>query len=171
MRVRERDGHRCIARLFPLNTDHRLIKRRGNEVRAHLFTNLHGLKPRQRRDRRRRRKEIRIRKYVLLLADAVAAKRRHGICQSKTIIEDAKSGARHGLWRQSPRDAGPRRQVMPVTNVGLRFVTEAEAHGQRPSDFPVVTNEDSEIELTYCKAWVTCDDAELAGATTASRNL
>src|SRR3989449_4728231 len=149
MRVRERDGHRCIARELPLNTNHRLIKRRGNEVRAHLFTNLHRLRPRQSRDRRRRRKEIRIRKYVLLLADAVAAKRRHGVWQSKTIIEDAESRARHGFWHQSPRDAGPRCQVMPVTNVGLRFVTEAEAHGQHPSDFPVVTDEGSEIELTY----------------------
>src|SRR6266850_1661992 len=149
MRVRERDGYRCIARELPLNTDHRLIKHRCNEGRTYLFTNLHRLKPRQRRDRRRRRKEIWIRKYVLLLANAIAAKRRHGICQSKTIIENAESRAGHGFWRQSPRDAGPRCQIMPVTNVGLRFVTEAEAYGQRPTDFPVITNESSEIELTY----------------------
>src|SRR6266850_7918789 len=149
MGVRVSDRHRCIARELPLNTDHRLIKRRGNEVRTYLLTNLHRLKPRHRRDRRRRRKEIRIREYVLLLADAVAAKRRHGVCQPETIIENAESRAGHGFRRQSPRDAGPRRQVMPVTNVGLRFVTEAEAYGQRLTDFPVVTNESSEIELTY----------------------
>ena len=38
---------------------------------------------------------------------------------------------------------------MPVTNVGLRLVTEAQAYGHRSADFPVVTNESSEIELTY----------------------
>ena len=36
---------------------------------------------------------------------------------------------------------------MVITNVGLRFVTEAETQGQRRLDFPVVCNETSEIEL------------------------
>ena len=52
----------------------------------------------------------------------------------------------HGLFFN---DRDSRRDAAAVVNVGLCLVTEAEAHGQRPSDFPVVTNESSEIELTY----------------------
>ena len=60
---------------------------------------------------------------------------------------------------------------MPVINIGLRFVTETEAHGQRRTDFPVITNESSQIELTCRKPWITGDDAELARAPTESPNL
>src|SRR5438132_12045584 len=152
MRVREGDGQGCIARELPFNADYRLINRRGHEVGAHLLTNLHGLKPLRRRERRnggkRESARVPILKYVLVLAFAVAAKRSHRVCQPKTIIEDAESGAGHGLWRHSPRDANPRCEVVSVTNVGLRFVTEAEAHGQRRTDLPVVSDENSEIELT-----------------------
>jgi len=40
---------------------------------------------------------------------------------------------------------------MPVVNIRLRFVTEAEAHSQRRMDLPIVANERSDIELTYRK--------------------
>ena len=56
-------------------------------------------------------------------------------------------------------------------NVGLRFVTESETHGQRRPDFPVVTDETSEIELTCRKAWVPGNDAELGRSATESRDL
>src|SRR5207249_9452591 len=77
----------------------------------------------------------------------------------------------HRLWREAPRHANPRREVMAIMNVGLRFVTEAETHGQRRPDFPIVTNGSSDIELAQRKVRITRVDAELAGPAAETRNL
>src|SRR5262245_54299278 len=149
MGVRESHGHRCIPRELPLQTDHRLIKGWGNEVRVHLLTNLRRVKSLQDRKSRKRRKEVWIGHYELLLPDAVVSKRRHGVCQTKTIVKNPETRTDYRLWRETPRHANPRGEVVVILNVGLRFVTEAETHGQRRSDFPIVTNESSNIELAY----------------------
>src|SRR5207247_3936984 len=135
MGVGESHGHRCITRELPLQTDHRLIKGWGNEVRIHLLANLRGMKPLQHRERWKRRKEVWIRHNELLLPDAVVTKRRHGVCQTKTIVKNPETRPDHRLWREAPGHADPRRQVMAIMYVGLRFVTEAETHGQRRPDF------------------------------------
>src|SRR5206468_12973999 len=171
MGVGESHGHRCITRELPLQTDHRLIKGWGHEVRVHLLTNLRRVKSLQHRERGKRRKEVWIGYYELLLPDTVVTKRRHGVCQPKTIVKNPETCPDHRLRREAPGHADPRRKVMTIMNVGLRFVTEPETHGQRRPDFPVVTNESSNIELAYRKVRITRDDAELAGPATETRNL
>src|SRR5262245_55684351 len=166
MSVCESHGDRCIARELPLQTDRRLINRWGDEVRVHLLTNLRGVKPLQNRERRNGRKEVGIRHDELLLPDAVVAKRCHRVCQPETVIKKPETRPGHGLWRERPCHANPRRKVMAVVNVGLRFVTEAETQSERRPDFPVVTNESSGVELAYRKFRVTCNHAELAGTGT-----
>src|SRR5436309_4671206 len=171
MSVGESHGHRCITRELPLQTDHRLIKGWGHEVRVHLLTNLRRVKSLQHRERGKRRKEVWIGYNELLLPDAVVTKRRHGVCQPKTIVKNPETCPGNSLWREAPGHTNPRRKVMAVMNVGLRFVTEPETHGQRRPDFPIVTNESSNIELAHREVRITCDDAELAGAAAETRNL
>src|SRR5439155_2959816 len=171
MSVCESHGHCCIPRELPFQTDHRLIKGWGNEVRVHLLTDLCRVKSLQDRERRKRRKEVWIRHNELLLPDAVVTKRRHGVCQAKTIVKNPETRPDHSLWREAPGHADPRREVMAIMYVGLRFITEAETHGQSRPDFPIVANESSGIELAYRKFRITCDDAELAGAAAETRNL
>src|SRR2546428_1615116 len=95
------------------------------------------MKPRQGRKRREGRKEVRIRHDVLLLPDAIVPKRRHRIGQAKTIIENPETRPGHGFWCEAPRNGDPRREVMAVTYVRLRLLTETETQGQRPLGFPV----------------------------------
>src|SRR5437867_9625457 len=171
MSVCESHSYRCITRQLPLQTDHRLIKGWGQEVRVHLVTDLCRVKSLQNRERRKVWKEVWIRHNELLLPDTVVTKSRHGVCQAKTIVKNPETRPDHRLWREAPRHAEPRCEVTAVTNVGLRFVTEAETHGQSRPDFPIVANESSGIELAYRKFRITCDDAELAGAAAETRNL
>src|SRR5207244_9058939 len=171
MSVCESHSYRCITRHLPLQTDHRLIKGWGQEVRVHLVTDLCRVKSLQNRERRKVWKEVWIRHNELLLPDTVVTKSRHGVCQAKTIVKNPETRPDHRLWREAPGHADPRRQVMAIMYVGLRFVTEAETHGQRRPDFPIVTNESSNIELAYREVRITCDDAELARPATKTRNL
>src|SRR5437667_9731244 len=98
--VQETDRYRCVAWELTLQADHPVIQRRRHEVRTHLFTNLHGLKPPKRRELRKGGKELGIRHYVLLLADAVASKRRHRVREPKTIIKDSETRPGNGLWHE-----------------------------------------------------------------------
>ena len=108
MGVQESDRYRRVAWELTLQADHPVIQRRGHEVGTHLFTNLNGLKTHKRRELRKGRKELRIRHDVLLLPDAVAPKRRHRVCQTKTIIKDSETRPGNSLWRESPRNAKSR---------------------------------------------------------------
>src|SRR5262245_9114682 len=117
MGVCESHSHRRIPRQLPFQTDHRLIKGWGNEVRVHLLTNLRRVKSLQDRERRKRRKEVWIAYYELLLTDAVVTKRRHSICQTKTIVKHPETLPDHRLWREAPGHADPRREVMAILYV------------------------------------------------------
>src|SRR5207253_1911942 len=136
------------------------------ESRADLLANLRTPECGQRSNRRDRRKEVRIRDRVLLLADAVLPQRRHRIRQRETIEKDAGAGANDGLWTHGPRDSDARTEIVRVVNVGLILVTQAGTQRQILSYFPVVSDEKADIEFTGRQARIARSNAELRGATT-----
>ena len=81
------------------------------------------------------------------------------------------SRSRHRPWCKTPGDANPRREIMVVPNVGLRFITEPETQRQRRIDFPIITHKGSDIELAQGEQWIAGVDAELTCPTTQIRNL
>ena len=176
IRVGQRD--RGIERQLALDGGGRLHNVRRTQAGADRLNRLGRADSGQRRDRRNHREEVRICDHVLLLKDAVIPLRSERIRQAEAVIEHAESGAQHGLrpgvlgaGSRGPGQADARREVMPVVDVGLRFVAQAEAQGEVRPRPPVVAHECAHIGLTRRDRRISRVDAELRRATPSRADL
>ncbi len=86
-------------------------------------------------NRRNVREEGGIGHHVRLLIDSVKPLRRQDAALGKTVVEHAKSSAKHGLgaWiifvlAGRPSESDTRRKIAPIMNIRLGLPAEAEAH-------------------------------------------
>ena len=166
--VRDRD--RGVVRKLALVADRGLQEVRGPKCATDALDGARLKRSGERGKRRRNsswaREEVRVVDDELLLHYAVKALGGECIGEAKAIVEDPEAGADDSVerfrgcsWR--PRHTDSRSKIAPIVDVGLRFVTQAEAGGEVRANFPVITEESPQVELVARDLRIAAIDAEL----------
>src|SRR5215510_2411208 len=136
-----------------------------------MLNGLRRLEAGQRRERGNRREEVRIRNHELPLNYAVVTQRGQGVREREAVVKDSEPGADHGLRARvlasslrRPCDSDARRDITPIVDVGLRFIARPQTQREIWSHTPVVTHEESYVELTRRQRGIPRVDAELRRA-------
>jgi hypothetical protein len=126
---------------------------------------------------RNRGEEIRIGDDKLLLNDSVVAFRGDNVGQTEAIVENAESGAQHGLGARTTRASGSpgnrhaRREVPPVMDKILRFVSESEIDSYVRTHLPFVAGKHSDVQSISREIWVAGINTKLRSAAAQAPNL
>src|SRR5258708_24752087 len=131
----------------------------------------------ERRGGGNRGEELRIGDDKLLLNDSVVALRGDNVGQAEAIVENTESGTQHGLGaRAASSSGGPgncyaRREVPPVMDKILRFISESEIDSYVRTHLPFVAGKHSDVQSISREIWVAGIDRELRSSATQGPNL
>src|ERR1051326_2558424 len=178
MGIRVGDCHGRVVGQLPFHTECGLYDVRRAQRRANLLDRLLRLKCGYYRNRWNGGEEIRIRNHVLLLHYPVIARGGERVGEGEAIVKNAGTGAqnflrfrRFGGRSRRPGQRQARREVSPIMNVALRFVSQPEIQGKPGVDPPVIACEQADIKLASGDLWIAGAEGELGSASTQSSDL